>query len=82
MYDRVLARKLAQEGPRDIQNAILNVLDSAPQGMKNAEIADLPGRRSSIRGRQKNSLTYSVLGTLMEGGRVKQDKAKRWILLP
>ena len=71
---------MAEEGLRNIQNAILKVLESNPQGMGNAEIADLLGLRSSIRGRQKNYLTYSVLGMLMEEGRVEQSQSKRWTL--
>ena len=81
MHDPALARKLAQEGLRNIQNAILNVLESEPQGVKNAEIADRLGLRSSIRGGHKNYLTYSVLGILMKDGRVTQNEAKRWVLL-
>ena len=64
------AQMLAQEGLRHIESAILMVLESNPQGLRNAQIADLLGLRSSIRGRQRDYLTYSVLGGLMDRGEI------------
>ena len=69
----VVARELAQEGLRHIQNAILMVLESNPQGLRNAQIADLLELRSSMKGNQKDYLTYSVLGGLMERGEVTHN---------
>lgn len=68
------ARVLAQEGLRHIESAILMLLDSYPDGLRNSQIADLLGLRSSIRGRQRNYLTYSVLGGLMDQGKIAQDR--------
>ena len=68
----VAARELAQEGLRHIQKAILMVLESNPQGLRNAQIADLLELRSS-KGNQKDYLTYSVLGGLMERGEVTHN---------
>ena len=74
MSNDVAARALAQEGLRHIENAILMLLESHPAGLRNSQIADALGLRSSIRGRQRNYLTYSVLGGLMDQGKVAQDQ--------
>lgn len=68
------AKVLAQEGLRHIERAILMLLEDHPAGLRNSQIADLLGLRSSIRGRQRNYLTYSVLGGLMDKGKVAQDR--------
>lgn len=49
MTDDTAARVLAQEGLRHIEQAILMLLDDNPQGLRNSQIADLLGLRSSIR---------------------------------
>jgi hypothetical protein len=74
MSENMAARVLAQEGLRHIESAILMLLDSYPDGLRNSQIADLLGLRSSIRGRQRNYLTYSVLGGLMDQGKIAQDR--------
>ena len=63
MSDDTAARVLAQEGLRHIESAILMLLEAHPKGL-----------RSSIRGRQRNYLTYSVLGGLMDKDKVAQDQ--------
>lgn len=68
------ARILAQEGLRHIERAILMLLESHPAGLRNSQIADLLGLRSSIRDGQRNYLTYSVLGGLMARGEVVQNR--------
>ncbi len=77
MIGDTAARLLAQEGLRHIEDAILMVLESNPQGLGNSQIADLLGLRSSIRDQQRNYLTYSVLGGLMARGVVVQDSETR-----
>ncbi|MCE2501907.1 MAG: hypothetical protein J4G13_13750 [Dehalococcoidia bacterium] len=74
MSDDTAARVLAQEGLCHIERAILILLEDHPAGLRNSQIADLLGLRSSIRGRQRNYLTYSVLGGLMDKGKVAQDR--------
>ena len=69
----VAAQEFAQEGLRHIQMAILMVLESHPEGLRNSQIADLLDLRSSIRGSQQDYLTYSVLGGLMERGKVAHN---------
>ena len=73
MSDDSAVRLLAQEGLRHIEQAILMLLEANPQGLRNSQIADALGLGSSIRGGQRNYLTYSVLGGLTERGEVVQD---------
>ncbi len=68
------ARILAQEGLRHIEQAILMLLDAHPAGLRNSQIADLLGLRSSIRDGQRNYLTYSALGGLMARGQIVQNR--------
>ena len=49
MTDDVAARAVAQEGLRYIQDAVPALLESNPDGLRNAQIADSLGLRSSIR---------------------------------
>ena len=77
MTDDTAARVLAQEGLRHIEQAILMLLDAHPNGLRNAQIAEALGLRSSIRDGQRNYLTYSVLGGLMARGDVVQDRESK-----
>ena len=67
------AHAVAQEGLRLIENAILRLLEANPQGLRNFEIADLLGLRSTSFGNQRNFLTYSVLGNLIDEGKVVKE---------
>ncbi len=67
------AHSLAQTGLRRIEDAILELLQHNPQGLRNIQIADMLGLRSVHRGSQQNYLTYSVLGGLVEQGRISWD---------
>jgi hypothetical protein len=62
--------KQAQAGLKQIQEAIVALLKRQPNGLRNAEIAEALSLRSDFRGRQKDYLTYSVLGGLIHQGRV------------
>ena len=77
MTDDTGDRVLAQEGLHHIEQAILMLLDAHPSGLRNSQIADLLGLRSSIRDGQRNYLTYSVLGGLMARGQVVQDRGTK-----
>ena len=48
------SQALAQEGLRQIETAVLQLLDANPQGLRNAQIAESLGLRSDFRGRQKD----------------------------
>jgi len=78
MSDDTAARVLAQKGLHHIEQAILMLLDDNPQGLRNSQIADALGLRSSIRDGQRNYLTYSVLGGLMTRGEVFQDRETKF----
>lgn len=73
MNDDVNARQIAQDGLQRVEEAILKLLDSNPQGLRNTQIADLLDLRSDFRGRQGDYLTCSVLGGLIAKGRVYWD---------
>jgi hypothetical protein len=66
--------KQAQAGLKQIQEAIVALLRREPDGLRNGEIAEALGLRSDFRGRQKDYLTYSVLGGLIRQGRVAWDQ--------
>lgn len=66
--------KQAQAGLKQIQEAIVALLRRQPDGLRNAEIAETLGLRSDFRGRQKDYLTYSVLGGLIHQGRVARNQ--------
>ena len=68
---------LAQEGVKRIETAILRLLETHPGGLKNVEIGDLLGLRWNIEGRQKDWLTYAVLGRMVAGGSVAWEKATK-----
>jgi uncharacterized protein len=67
-------RKQAEAGLKQIQEAIVSILKRRPEGLRNAEIAETLNLRSDFRGRQKDYLTYSVLGGLMRQERVAWNK--------
>ena len=70
MNTDAVAREIAQEGLRQIEEAMLQLLENNPQGLRNSEIADLLNLRSDFRGGQRNYLTYSVLGGLLASGKL------------
>ena len=73
MSSDAAARSLAQTGLRRIEDAILVLLHHNPQGLRNVQVADMLGLHSIVRGGQRNYLTYSVLGGLVEQGRISWD---------
>ncbi len=68
----------AQIGLHLVKSAILELAEANPDGIANADAASLLGLRSDYRGRQKDYLSYSVLGLLMrEGKLVRVGKVHR-----
>ena len=65
MNDDPTALRMAQEGLKQIEEAIVRLLEQNPQGLRNTQVADLLGLRSDFLGNQKDYLTYSVLGGLI-----------------
>ena len=67
------AYTMAQSGLHQIEEALLKLLEVNPQGLRNIEIADSLGLHSSSQGKQRNYLTYSILGNLIEHGKVVKE---------
>jgi len=65
---------LRQEGLSRIEDAILRLLGGNARGLRNAEIAEKLQLRSHFNGKQKDYLTYSVLGGLLSKGEVAWDQ--------
>jgi hypothetical protein len=64
---------IAQLGLRQIESAVLRLLSSNPQGLRNVEIANGLGLKSEFEGRDRNYLTFSVLGILLDKHEVFRD---------
>lgn len=62
----------AQLGLEFLKTAILELAKANPAGITNSDAASLLGLRSDYRGRQKDYLSYSVLGLLLREGKVKR----------
>lgn len=62
----------AQLGLELLKAAILELAKANPEGITNSDAASLLGLRSDYRGRQKDYLSYSVLGLLLREGKVKR----------
>lgn len=66
----------AQIGLSLLKAAIVELARANPEGIANADAASLLGLRSDYRGRQKDYLSYSVLGLLMREGKIKREAKK------
>lgn len=63
----------AAKARADLEDAIFEYLKAQPEGAINNQIARDLGLESDFEGRQKNYLTYSLLGGLMMRGMVKRE---------
>jgi hypothetical protein len=63
----------AAKARADLEDAILEYLKARPEGAINNQIARDLGLETDFAGRQKNYLTYSLLGGLMARGLVKRE---------
>ncbi len=73
MNGKRTAMSRAQKGLQQIEEAILELLHHNPQGLRNVQVADMLGLRSIARGGQRNYLTYSVLGGLLDQDKISWD---------
>ena len=64
----------AQLGLAMLKSAIAKLIDANPDGITNSDAASLLGLRSDYRGRQKDYLSYSILGLLLREGRVSRSE--------
>jgi len=62
----------AQQGFKQLQTAVLEELENHPEGLRNSEIATNLELQSDYQGRQKNYLSWSILGLLINEGRVRR----------
>lgn len=62
----------AQLGLELLKNSVLELAKANGQGLTNSDVASTLGLRSDYRGRQKDYLSYSVLGLLLREGKVKR----------
>lgn len=68
----------AQLGLQLLKSAVLGIAKANPSGVTNSDVASLLGLRSDYLGKQKDFLSYSVLGLLMrEGQLVREDEDPR-----
>lgn len=63
----------AQLGLQLMKTAIVELAKANPVGITNSDAASLLGLRSDYRGRQKDYLSYSVLGLLLREGKVVRE---------
>lgn len=66
----------AQLGLGFLRSAILSLAKSNPQGITNSDVASALGLRSDYRGRQKDYLSYSVLGLLLREGKLVRREGR------
>ena len=67
-------KRVAQLGLRLIEEAILTLLRSRPEGLGNSEIARQLNLESEIQGANRNYLTHSVVDGLRTKGKVARDE--------
>lgn len=60
-----------------LKEAILEHLANHPEGLGNSEIARDLGLESDFQGKQRNYLSWSVIGLLVNEGRVVYEKRGR-----
>ena len=63
----------AQLGLELLKTAILDLAKANPVGITNSDVASLLGLRSDYRGRQKDYLSYSILGLLLREGKIRHE---------
>lgn len=67
----------AQLGLQFLKAAVIEMAKANPSGVTNSDLASLLGLRSDYKGRQKDYLTYSVLGLLLREGKIVRDSVTK-----
>jgi len=67
----------AQQGLTLIKNAIVEYIREHPNGVTNAEIARNLGIESDYEGKQRDYLSWSVIGLLLREGRIRYETRGR-----
>jgi len=65
----------AQLGLEFLKSAVLELAGANPAGISNSDAASLLGLRSDYKGKQKDYLSYSVLGLLLREGKIVRPEA-------
>ena len=58
----------------ELKNVILETIKQNPKGIGNSDIAKLLMLESDFEGKQKNYLSWSIIGLLVNEGKVKYKK--------
>jgi hypothetical protein len=69
----------AQLGLQLLKDAIVEFAAANKEGVGNSDVASLLGLRSDCRGRQKDYLSYSILGLLLREGHITRHDRKHKI---
>jgi hypothetical protein len=72
----------AQIGLELLKSAIIEFTAANQNGITNADVASSLGLRSDYLGRQKDYLTYSILGLLMRECKIRRDSKKHKVVTP
>lgn len=67
----------AQIGLSLLKEAVLELAQANPEGISNADAASVLGLRSDYRGKQKDYLSYSILGILLGEGKIRRIERTR-----
>jgi hypothetical protein len=81
----VTVSERAKAARQELEAAILDYLKTRPNGAINNEIAKELGLESDFEGRQRNYLSYSLLGGLLKSGqicRVIDGSRRAFVLKP
>lgn len=68
-----VGKETAQTGLKNIKSAILGLLADNPGGLRNVDIANQLGLNSEFRGSYRNYITYTVLVSLRNQGKIGHD---------
>jgi len=69
----------AQKGLELLKEAILGILAQKSDGLRNAEIAEILEIHSDYLGEQKDYLSWSVIGLLLNEGKVVKKDNKYFV---
>jgi uncharacterized protein len=69
-------REKAQHGLALLKEAVIEELERNPEGLRNSEIADALDIRSDYQGGQKDYLSWSILGLLLNEETISREGRK------
>jgi len=67
------ARERAQAGLALLKEAIVLLLETHPEGLRNSEVADSLDIHSDYGGQQQDYLSWSLLGLLLNEGTIARE---------